>query len=176
VDIAAREEKLYELIDGVLVQKSMGFYEGYIACLLVHALVDFVRKTNAGIVNGPDGTLRLTSDQVRIPDVSFVSWERLPSGELPKQAMPLLSPNLAVEIISSSNTAEEMNRKLREYFEAGVELVWYVYPESRTVRVFTSVDDAVELSENDSLDGGMVLDGFSMSLKELFKKPQQNSE
>lgn len=176
VDIEASERRLYELIDGVLVEKAMDYYEGYIAALLVHAMVEFVKTRDLGIVNGPDATIRLSLDQVRIPDVSFVSWARIPGGVIPREAMPLLVPDLAVEIISKGNTPEEMNRKLAEYFDTGVRLVWYVYPDSGCVRVYQSPTDVTELTEDDALDGGDVLAGFSLSLRELFAKPQKKSE
>ena len=78
---------------------------------------------------GEGGTIQLDIDLVRIPDVSFVSWERVPGGEIPDEPVPLLVPDLAVEVISRSNTPKEMDEKLQEYFEKGVRLVWYVRPQ-----------------------------------------------
>ena len=103
---------------------------------------------------------------VRLPDVSFVSRSRLPDGKVPREPIPDLPPDLAVEIISGSNTPREMDRKLREYFQAGVRLVWYVYPESKTVRVYQSPDAAISLSENQTLAGGDVLPSFSLRIQE----------
>src|SRR5260370_1350069 len=77
-------------------------------------------------------------------------------------------PNLVVEVLSASNTAKEMRRKLREYFKAGVELVWYVDPASHTVEVFTAPQKRVVLKAPQSLTGGHVLPGFRVTLKKLF--------
>ena len=90
------------------------------------------------MVAGADGTIQLDIDLVRIPDVSFFSWDRLPGGEMPEEPIPLLVPDLAVEVISKSNTRKEMDDKLQEYFEKGVRLVWYVRPRLRVVDVYTS--------------------------------------
>jgi Uma2 family endonuclease len=171
IDIEARENRLYELVDGVLVEKVMGFYESYLAMLLGRFLTEFVQQRNLGVVTGEAGMLKLAADQIRIPDVSFVSWARLGSREIPREPIPQLCPDLAVEVISQGNTPEEMDRKLREYFHAGVRLVWYVYPDRRVVRVFTAADQVVEVREAETLDGGNVLPGFSLPLPVLFAPP-----
>jgi Uma2 family endonuclease len=67
--------------------------------------------------------------------VSFVSWDRLPGHELPAEPIPDPAPDLAVEVLSESDTEGEMKRKLREYFKAGSRLVWLVNPRTRTARV-----------------------------------------
>ena len=175
IEIEAREDRMYELIDGVLVEKVMGFYESYLAALIVRLLGNFSDEHDLGIVAGADGTLKLFPDQIRIPDVSFVCWERLPDRQLPTEAIPQLAPDLAVEVISEGNTPEEMDRKLREYFQAGVRLVWYVYPKRRSVRVYSRPDDTTELSGDSNLDGGDVLAGFQLPLRQLFAPPQQKS-
>ena len=70
-------------------------------------------------------------NQLRIPDVAFVSWDRFPDGEIPADPAPEIVPDLAVEVLSRSNSAGEMSRKVKEYFSAGVRLVWYVDPVAR---------------------------------------------
>jgi Uma2 family endonuclease len=106
---------------------------------------------------------------VRVPDLSFFRWDRLPArGEVPQEPVAGFVPNLAVEVLSKSNTRKEMNRKLREYFLAGVELVWIVDPRKRVVQVYTAPDQSTLLDEDDTLDGGDVLPGFSLALRELF--------
>jgi len=135
----------------------------------------FADERDLGIVAGADGTLRLFPQQVRIPDVSFVCWERLPDRRLPSEPIPHLAPDLAVEVISEGNTREEMERKLREYFQAGVRLVWYVYPKNRAVRVYTDLDNMTELTDDANLDGGEVLPGFQLPLVQLFASPRDKS-
>jgi Uma2 family endonuclease len=75
---------------------------------------------------------------------------------------------LAVEVLSAGNTSAEMERKRREYFDAGVQLVWMIEPRARTVAVFTSPAESRALGVDDVLDGGNVLPGFSLKLRDLF--------
>jgi Uma2 family endonuclease len=120
------------------------------------------------LVTGADGMMRLARGLVRIPDVAFVSWDRIPGRRMPTQPIPGLAPDLAVEVLSVGNTPGEMARKIEEYFEAGVRLVWIVDPPSRTVAVHTSARHSSVLTATASLDGGDVLAGFSLPLGELF--------
>jgi Uma2 family endonuclease len=170
IDIQNREDRLYELVDGVLVEKIMGFPESYLAAEIVQCVGTYASKADLGIVVGADGTVRLMPRLVRIPDVSFISWRRLPSRRIPVEPIPDLVPNLAVEILSKGNTKSEMDRKLKDYFLAGVELVWFIDPARRTVRVYTAPDESTLLTEEQTLDGGKVLPGFRLPLKELFAK------
>jgi Uma2 family endonuclease len=164
------EKRLYELVDGVLVEKPMGYFESRLGTVLGWALEQFLSDHDLGIVLGADAPLRLAPGLVRLPDVSFISWRHFPSRELPAEQIPDLAPDLAVEILSPGNTEAEMERKLREYFEAGVRLVWLVDPRTRTVRVFTGPGTPVALTEADVLDGGDVLPGFSLSIGEWFAR------
>ena len=161
-------KRICELIDGVLVEKAMGYSESILAAYLI-ALIDvFVRPRNLGLVTAPDGTMRLWAGRVRIPDVAFTSWDRMPGRKRPKEPIPDLAPNLAVEILSESNTKKEMAEKRQDYFKARVELVWEIDPENRTVDVYTSPEAKTTLTEADTLDGGTVLPGFTLLLRTLF--------
>jgi Uma2 family endonuclease len=165
-----RENRLYELVDGVLVEKVMGLKESALAMLLGRRMGNFVEQWDLGIITGADGTLRLMPRLVRIPDVAFISWSQLPRREYPSEPIPDLYPDLAVEVWSAANTVQEMERKLKEYFLAGTRLVWIVQPESRTVHVYTSPDDCTVLKESDTLTGGEVLPGFTLLLRQLFAR------
>jgi Uma2 family endonuclease len=161
-------KRLCELVDGVLVEKPMGFREALLAFFLGKLLDDFVRPRNLGLVTGADGTIRLFPGLLRIPDVAFTSWTRLPGRRVPADAVPRLAPDLAVEVLSASNTPGEMARKRQEYFAAGVVLVWQIDPEARTVEVYTTADVFTTLGERDTLNGGAVLPGFTLPLSDLF--------
>ena len=165
------EDRLYELVDQTLVEKTVGTYESYLAMLLGRVLGNFATEHNLGIVLGADGMLRLAPGLVRIPDVSFIGWDRLPNRRIPDQAIADLVPNLAVEVISPGNTREEMDRKLREYFDAGIRQVWYVYPQSGQVKVYKSLDQSDTLSQQQTIDGGDILPGFTLPVAELLANP-----
>ena len=108
------ENGLYELVDGVLVEKILGLKESALAMLLGRRMGDFVEQWDLGIVTGADGTVRLMPRLVRIPDVAFISWSQLPSREYPAKPIPDLYPDLAVEVLSPGNTIQETERKLKE--------------------------------------------------------------
>jgi Uma2 family endonuclease len=170
IDIQDHEDRLYELVDGVLVEKIMGFSESYLAVQIIHFLCSYLEQHDLGIVVGADGTVRLMPRLVRIPDVCFVSWKHLPLRRVPADPIPDLAPDLAVEVLSKGNTKREMARKLKDYFLAGVQLVWFVDPAKRTVAVYTAPDEWTVLAEEQTLDGGSVLPGFRLPLRELFAK------
>ena len=166
------EDRLYELVDSILVEKTGGYEESFIAGEILALLKYFVRRRKLGLVAGEGGMLKLDIDLVRIPDVSFVSWDRVPGRKFPDEQVPPLIPDLAVEVISPSNTPKEMDEKLREYFEKGVRLVWLVRPKSRVVDVYTPPDRFTRLTASAHLDGGDVLPGFSVQVGKLFQKPK----
>ena len=172
LDIEERESRLCELVDGVLVEKTVGIYESYLAARLVQVLTEFVRERRLGIVLGADGMMRLTPGVVRIPDASFVSWRLLPGRRVPRVPIADFAPDLAVEVVSPSNTAREMERKRREYLASGTRLVWYVLPESREVHVYT-VDRQHVLTIDQELSGGDVLPGFTLPLRQLFEETEE---
>lgn len=170
--LETHEDRLCELIDGVLVEKAMGFIESWLASRIVTLLNNYLASHAIGIAAGADGMMQIMPDQVRIPDAAFVSWANLENSGFPEEAAPLMAPDLAVEVISPGNTQREMERKLEEYFEAGVRLVWYVEPREKKVTVYTRPDAAVVLGEADQLTGGEVLPGLVIELKELFAAPK----
>lgn len=160
--------RLCELVDGVLVEKAMGAKESLLAGLILTYINNFLEGHDLGIALGADGTLRLMPGLIRAPDVSFLSWARLPGGELPDKPIPDLVPDLAVEVISKSNTRKEMERKLQEYFSQGVRVVWLVYPKKRMIEVYISPEAKEEFHYQDTVEGGEVLPGFTLPLAQLF--------
>ncbi len=173
IRLDAHEDRFYELVDGILVRKAVGREDSYIAMRIGKHLSNFVDPRELGWVTGEGGMVQLDVNLVRIPDVSFISWDRVPGGAFSREAVPLLVPDLAVEVISASNTRKEMEDKLQEYFEKGVCLVWYVRPRSRVVDVYTAPDRFTRLTASMRLDGGDVLPGFSVQVGELFRLPKR---
>jgi Uma2 family endonuclease len=131
-------------------------------------LKNYVKPRKLGTVLGSDGLLNLAPGLIRIPDVAFLSMEKFPKGRFPKEKAPRLAPDIAVEVLSESNTKREMAEKLEDYFRAGARLVWYFDPEAREVTVFTSPKSKRVVKERQTLDGGAVLPGFELDLAELF--------
>ena len=168
IRVNERRDGRCELIDGTLVEKAVGWQESLLTGVLLRWLGTYVAEKNLGVVTGPDGMIRLFSDTVRGPDVAFFSWPRLPGGTLPEAPVPDLIPDLAIEVLSAGNTRAEMARKRREYFHAGVRLVWIVHPRSRTIAVYTSSEDVTVAEDGDIIDGGSVLPGWQVDTTLLF--------
>jgi Uma2 family endonuclease len=166
----ARENRLCELLDGTLVEKAVGFEEARVAIELAYLVKCYLDKFDLGICVGAAGMMRIAPGLVRIPDLSFITWDRLPGRESPQEPIPDLAPDLAVEVLSEGNTKAEMARKVREYFEAGVILVWLIDPKKRTARVFSTVEKSVLLRADQALDGGDVLSGFVLRLSDLLDR------
>ena len=168
LEVATHDDRLYELVDGALVEKAVGLRESLLAIVIAASLREFVLPRNLGVVSGADGTMRLFPGLVRIPDVAFASWDRFAEGRIPLDPIPDLVPDLVVEVVSEGNTVAETDRKRREYFRAGVRLVWMIEPKDRTAAVFTSPEHSTRLDESQTLDGGAVLPGFVLPLRDLF--------
>jgi Uma2 family endonuclease len=168
IKILDRERRLFELIDGVLVEKVLGFWESVLAIELARLLGNFVRRRKLGTLAGEAGMLQLSPGLVRIPDLSFISRVRLAHHRRALAPILPLGPDLAIEVLSVGNTSKEMARKVSEYFAAGCRLVWLVDRCTRTVSVYTSLAKAIVLTEKQTLTGGDVLPGFRLQLRKLF--------
>lgn len=168
IEINGRKRGIFELVDGVLVEKAMGKMESLLAASIISILRGFILPRNLGIITAPDGMMRLAPALFRAPDIAFISWGRVPGGRLSEDSLAEVVPDLAVEVLSPSNTKAEMARKRREYFDAGVRLVWEVDPRDRTVAVFDAPERSTVLEAPRTLDGGDVLPGFALPLRDLF--------
>jgi Uma2 family endonuclease len=173
-DLVRNNESLFrtaicELVDGTLVEKPVGWEESAIAILIAHILVSFVRSRRLGTVLGSDGMLRLVPGLMRAPDVSFIARGRLKRCKRGGERYPSIGPDLAVEVISKSNTKAEIARKINEYFAAGTRLAWVVDPKTEIVRVHQAPRKFVVLRAGDVLDGGDVLPGFQVPVRDLFE-------
>lgn len=180
VKIERRESGLFELVDGVLVEKVRGLPESRVASAIIRAIGNYLEENDLGDVSGEGGMFRLPDNLVRIPDVAFASWDRFSDDESLEESVPEVVPDLAVEVLSESNTPGEMTRKLREYFRAGVRLVWFVDLPSRSVTVYVSLARSKVVSIDGTLDGGKVLPGFQLPVAKIFArlkrthKPKRN--
>jgi Uma2 family endonuclease len=167
---AGPRRRLCELVDGVLVEKTMGARESLLAMEIGRLLGNFVDEHELGCVLGPDGMLRLAPGLVRIPDVSFIPWNRIPNEDFGDAPIAEYVPGLAIEVLSPSNTKGEIARKLRDYFVSGIRLVWVVDPKKQTAQIFTSPTDFRRIAKSGALSGDPVVPGFALPLPDLFAK------
>lgn len=164
-------ELKHELQSGLLISEPLpGTRHGWIAVRIASLLDAHVRRSRLGVVLGNDSGFLLarSPDTVRGPDVSFVSRARFDALEDPVKAFPG-SPDLAVEVLSPSNTPASMHAKVADYLAAGTRLVWVVDPEVETVVVYRSLLSPRTLHSEESLAGEDVLPGFHVDVAELFE-------
>jgi Uma2 family endonuclease len=167
----AYDEQRLELSKGVLIQMSpAGGEHGELAAELLVRIRPFVKEHRLGRTTAAEtGYILHTSpdgkDTVRAPDVGFISAARW-SGKLPRKYVPI-APDLAVEVVSPTDKPDEIADKVRDYLQYGVRLMWFFYPQTRTVRVYPPAE-GIELGEDDVLDGGDVLPGFRLRIGDVF--------
>jgi Uma2 family endonuclease len=113
--------------------------------------------------------LKLKRRLIRVPDVLFVSWDRLPGRKSPKEPCPELIADLVVEVLSRGNTRREMQRKRADFFARGPKLFWIVDPRKFTVTAYRNETTFRVLSVQDVLDGEDVLPGFCLSIHAWFE-------
>lgn len=169
------ERRLCELVDGTLVEKVMGFFEGRLSGLIFYFIEKYLEEHNLGFCLAASAPMRIVPGRVRLPDVSFISWSKLPKRRVLKVPIADLVPDLAVEILSKGNTRREMKIKREEYFRGGARLVWEIDPKKQSARVYTSPDQFHEIGPDGVLDGGEVLPGFVLPLKRLFARAERGA-
>lgn len=170
---AVDSDKLYEVVNGEVVElPPMGSYEAWIASILHAQLHVFaVRELGRAVVELLfDFTKQLGNR--RRPDVAFVSYERWPSDvEVPQTEAWDVVPNLAIEVVSPSNSARDVVDKVVEYLGVGVERVWVVYPVQRLVYIYSSPTDLKVIDEAGELADEAILPVFRLPLRVLFGPP-----
>ena len=157
-----------DLVKGVIREMPpAGFEHGDIALNVSAALKAFARRTGHGRAVSESGfVISHNPDTVRAPDGAFVARDRV--TEPPPQKYFDGAPDLALEVVSPSDTATEVHEKVDEWLQAGARLVWVVYPRRRTVVVYRSPREAVILREGDTLSGEDVMPGFELPVAEVF--------
>ena len=164
----------YEIIDGVKVEMPpMSVDSQMLAARLARHLSNFgVTKDIGEACAEVLFKLPLPKDRNRKPDVAFVSYGRWAKNRpWPTTNAWVVLPDLCVEVVSPTDHADEIETKINEYFDAGVSLVWIVYPRQERLYVYDSPAQVRRLTRTDTLDGGIVLPGFQLSLAELFLQP-----
>lgn len=170
-----RRGPVYEWVDGTLVEKPMGQFEGWVTFIILGQFDRYLEVHDIGMIYPPDVVMHILPGIGRAPDASFLSWASLPGGKPPPRSdrVPAVVPDLAVEVLSTNNTKAEMARKRDEYFRAGVKMVWEIDPESRSADVYTGPTAVTAVPADGVLDGGDVLPGFQISLRAVFDRAER---
>ena len=174
--LESADKRIYELIDGTLVEKAMGMRESFLAGFLIQVIRTFAQEHQLGLVSVPDGPFRMLSRNVRYPDVSYISWKKIPGDDIPEDKIWSIPPDLAIEVLSESNTVAEIERKVSELFRLGCRLIWVIDPDLREAVVHTSPTRRTRMGVDGVLGGGNVLPGFRLPLADVFnstKKPKK---
>jgi Uma2 family endonuclease len=161
----------YEVIDGIRVEREpMGAFETILASWLCYLINTFSVERKLGLaVSEVLFVLDSNRDLRRRPDVAFVSYARWPDPVVARENAWNVAPDLAVEIVSPTNLAEEIDSKVTDYFHAGVRLVWVVYPDSGLVYFYQSPTQVMVLEHTNTLTGGDVLPGLQLPIERLYE-------
>jgi Uma2 family endonuclease len=170
IKLSGRTDRIFELIDGTLVEKAMGTRESLLAGIIAQILGAYAHEHDLGVVLPGDGYLRLSDGLVRAPDVSFIPWDRWPEEREGESALLTVYPDLAVEVISKGNTRAEIQRKLREFFFAGMRVGWVIHPRKQTAEVYTAPDVRSKLTIEGTLDAAPAVPGFRLPMADLFAR------
>lgn len=160
----------YELVAGRLVeQPGAVVLRGLIMGQTYSVIEAFVTEGDRGLmfVGGPGYILARAPDTLRMPDVSFISWTRVPEEGIPEGFWPG-APDLAAEVVSPDDRAGDVRDRVREYLAAGTRLVWVLLPKRQAVTVHAPGGIVRELGPDEELDGGDVLPGFRARVADLF--------
>jgi Uma2 family endonuclease len=161
-------DRLFEFIAGEIVEVVSNPLSSNIGAIMNAFIAVFVMQHNLGHVTGADGGYMVGSERY-IPDVGFISYQRQRVLTHMDGYNPL-GPDLAVEVLSPGNLDVDMEVKIANYLAAGT-VVWRVKPLEQQVAVFVPNTPVIILGINDVLDGGDVLPGFRLALKEIFRNP-----
>ena len=170
--LALPDSVSFELVDGELVERNSTVLSSMVDGLVAVRLQIAAQAANAGEVWPGSLGYRCYAnapDRIRKPDASFVRRERFSPDLYGEEFMPI-RPDIAVEVISKNDLAVQLEAKIEEYLEAGVPLVWVVYPESRTVQIHRADNSISRLRESDVLTGEEIFPAFRCRVAEFFPK------
>jgi Uma2 family endonuclease len=160
----------YELINGQWVEKNMGAQAGRVVQIVNRRVDNHADACGLGLVFSSDAGYQIFADKpnrVRKPDGSFIRRGRLPDDKPPRGHLRI-PPDLAIEVISPNDLAEDIEERVTDFLQAGTKLLWVFYPSTRTVYVFRQGSSMSRLTASDELNGEDVLPGFVCRVEELF--------
>lgn len=167
IERSENRDRLFELINGEIVEKVAGFKPSKVGTTIIRRIGNYLDTNDIGHLTGADGSYILSDEHHFMPDVAYISRERLPEEP---EGMIEGPPDLAIEVKSPSNSVRELRLKAEDYLRFGAQMVWLIFPESRTAEVYVPDDDVILVDIAGVLDGGDVLPGFKLPLREVFKK------
>ncbi len=165
ISLPENANRLLELIDGELVEKVPSFEPSEIAITISFYFKQHLMEHRIGYVTGADGGYIMDDENTFIPDVGYISKARLP--EKPSREAPV-PPDLAVEVKSPTDSKREMRRKAEKYLSFGTKMVWLVFPDDQEVEVYVPDQDVRTVRKDGTLDGGDVLPGFTLPVRNIF--------
>lgn len=167
--MALPEDGRYELVDGEVIEiGNSGMEHGYLASILNFHLSRCILPKKLGVLCDSSTAFAMKTGNKRSPDIGFVAKARLQGLKRLPKGFFQGAPDLAVEVISPSNTFEEIHNKLVEYFDNGCRLAWVIHPDEQSVLVYRQPQPDRLLKLADSLDGEEVVPGFTLPVSELF--------
>ena len=164
---------LYEVIDGEFREvEPMGAFAVQLAAVLFGAIQEFARTAGCGVAAIEQlFLLRRDPALLRRPDLAFVKFDRWQPPDPAADAWDVI-PHLAVEVVSPSNSAREIEAKIVDYFAAGVERVWVLHPETRRLYLHESPRQVRVFGEHDEVDASPAVPGFRFTIAELVEGVQ----
>lgn len=159
-----------ELVGGEVIQMApAGGEHGVVAMRIGARLLAFVEAGDLGLVCAAETGFLVARDPdtVRAPDAAFISKERLSGNRPPKKFWPF-APDLAVEVVSPSETGEQLQERIQDWLFGGAQWVWVIYPGVGTVHVYRSPSEVRVLQRGDVLEGEGTLSGFRCPVENLF--------
>ena len=163
-----KDGRKYELVDGEIVVSPAGMRHSEIAAKISYIIATFLEKSPIGKVYSADVGIILPNENLRSPDVTFVRTEKLPEGKSPDTFGEIV-PDLAVEVLSPNDSPTYVGRKIGEYLECGVPLVWLIDPATETVTVYRSLSQTEQLSAQDTINAEPILPGSSCPVSRFFR-------
>jgi Uma2 family endonuclease len=161
----------YELIDGELKERRVSVLSNFIALEIGGVLRDHCRQHDSGWLFAAELGYRCfpwKPGKVRRADVTFIRRDRYSLEQLSADGFMTIPPDLAVEVVSPNDGADEVEEKVEEYIRAGVKLIWVVYPHIHIVQVHRADGTSGRFRAHDELSGEEVLPGFRCKVEELF--------
>ena len=174
---AAGDTSRYELASGAIIAMAHPRkINSIIAAFVLRMLGNFIdAQAIPAYVLGADGGYTLGPDDARVPDASVIYMDRIPDLE---DRTAVIAPDLAVEVISPSESPHRVSEKTALYLNSGARIVWNVYPDTQSVEVWTQQAQASNIMQvqrllatnNDVLSAGDVLPGFTLPLRDIFSR------